>query len=295
MPFYAPAVRIAFATCWAFPDGAEEDRAAAAPLGAEFVRWDDAAVDWSAYDHVLIRSTWDYTSRLGDFLAWARAVGPERLRNRPELVAFNADKRYLAELSCRTVPTLYVGPGDRLPRLEGEVVVKPNVSAGARHTGRFSAATHDRALALIEEIRSSGRTALVQPHVDAVAREGETALIFIGGEPSHAARKKPILAADEVAPTIDGGLGVAKAMLDEDLVEPAQATVAQMQLARNLLDEIAQRFGMPLYARVDVVEDAMGEPMLLELEVVEPRLFLDLEPEAAARLAAAVRASLAAN
>jgi glutathione synthase/RimK-type ligase-like ATP-grasp enzyme len=284
-------VRVAFATCWAFPDGAEEDRPAAALLGADFVRWDDPDIDWTVYDRVVIRSTWDYTFHLGAFLSWARGVGAGRLRNTPQLVAFNCDKRYLAELSCRTVPTLYVGPGDRLPQLTGEVVVKPNVSAGARDTGRFSEISHAGALALIEQIRASGRTALVQPHVPSVASEGETALIFIGGEPSHAARKKPILAPDEVAPTIEDGLRVAKAMLDDDLVEAAQATVAQMQMARGLLDEISGRFGMPLYARVDVVNDAGGEPMLLELEVVEPRLFLDLAPGAAERLAAAVAAS----
>jgi hypothetical protein len=284
-------VRVAFATCWAFPDGAEEDRAAAALLEADFVRWDDSGVDWSSYDRVLIRSTWDYTTRLGEFLAWTRRLGPGRLRNTPALVAFNADKRYLAELSCRTVPTLYVGPGDPLPELRGEVVVKPNISAGARDTGRFSAPSYGDALALIERIRARGRTALVQPHVESVAREGETALIFLGGEPSHAARKKPILAPDEVAPTIEGGLRVAKAMLDEDLVEHAEPTVAQLQLARSLLDEIAKRFGTPLYARIDVVSDPAGEPMLLELEVIEPRLFLDLADGAAQRLAAAVSAS----
>jgi len=284
-------VRVAFATCWAFPDGAEEDRPAAALLGADFVRWDDPDVDWSAYDRVVIRSTWDYTFRVGEFLGWTRSLGERRLRNTPQLVAFNSDKRYLAELSCRTVPTLYVGPGDRLPELTGEVVVKPNVSAGARDTGRFSESSHPAALALIEQIRATGRTALVQPHVASVASEGETALVFIGGEPSHAARKKPILAADEVAPTLEDGLRVAKAMLDEDLVEPGQATVAQMQLARSLLNEISARFGMPLYARVDVVDDAGGEPMLLELEVVEPRLFLHLAPGAAERLAAAVLVS----
>jgi hypothetical protein len=284
-------MRVAFATCWAFPEGVEDDRQAAAELGAEFCRWDDPAVDWHAYDRVVIRSTWDYSSRLPEFLDWTRRVGPERLRNRPDLVAFNTDKRYLTRLSCATVPTVYVEPGDPVPELSGEVVVKPNVSAGARETGRFSPASHGLARELVGRIQESGRTALVQPHVPSVARDGERALVFIAGELSHVLRKQPILGPDEVAPTVEGGLEVALAMLREDLVAPASATEQERTLARAVIEEIAARFETPLYARVDVVSGENGAPMLLELEAVEPRLFLDLGTDGPRRLAAAVSAS----
>lgn len=130
-------MRIAFVTCSALPDGRHEDQPAAALLGAEFRAWDDTSVDWQAYDRVVIRSTWDYTKRLDEFLAWCSAVGGERLRNAPGLVAFNADKRYLARLAAPSVPTVFVGPREPAPALHGEVVVKPNISAGARDTGRF--------------------------------------------------------------------------------------------------------------------------------------------------------------
>ena len=110
-------MQVVFATCSEFPDGVQDDRQAAASLGAEFRCWDDPAADWAAYDRVVIRSTWDYTTRLDEFLAWVHRVGPQRLRNDPELVAFNTDKRYLAELSCPTVPTVFVEPGDPLPEL----------------------------------------------------------------------------------------------------------------------------------------------------------------------------------
>ncbi len=286
-------VRVAFATCSAFPEGVDDERPAARLLGADTCLWDDPGVDWQAYDRVVIRSTWDYTKRLEQFLAWCRRIGAERLRNPPALVAFNVDKRYLAELSCATVPTRFVAPGEQLPQLHGEVVVKPNVSAGARDTGRFSPASHDSARELIGRILASGRTALVQPYLRSVDRGGETALVFIGGELSHVLRKRQILAADEVAPVLgEEGLGVAVAMLREDLVVPGSCDEPQRALAEALLEEIAQRFGPPLYARVDLVAGDDGAPLLLELEAVEPRLYLHLAGAGAAeRLAAAVRAS----
>lgn len=91
-------MRVAFVTCSALPDGWHDDHAAARLLDASFRSWDDPSVDWVAFDRVVIRSAWDYTARAGEFVAWCDAVGAQRLRNVPSLVAFNADKRYLAEL-----------------------------------------------------------------------------------------------------------------------------------------------------------------------------------------------------
>jgi hypothetical protein len=283
-------VRVAFATCGWFPDGVEDERPAARALGAEFRSWDDPGVDWHRYERVVIRSTWDYTLRLGEFLGWIRAVGPERLRNPPDLVAFNADKRYLPELCCPTVPTTFVGPGDPPPQLEGEVVVKPSVSGGARDTGRFSAATHGLAHELIASIQASGRVALVQPYQAAVDGAGEAALVFLGGRLSHSLRKQPVLNRDEIAPTVPGG-GPAQAMLREDLVSPSGCAADELALAERVLTEVSERFGPPLYVRVDLVRSPAGEPLLLELEAIEPRLYLHLAPGSAARLAEAVRAS----
>jgi hypothetical protein len=134
-----------------------------------------------------------------------RAVGAERLRNTPELIAFDSDKRYL----------------------EGEVVVKPNISAGARSTGRFATPRHAEALALIETIRESRRTAIVQGYLEDVDRGGETALVFIAGELSH-----------------------------EDLVVAGEADQAQHAFASEVMATVTARFGTPLYARVDIAADA---------------------------------------
>lgn len=130
-------MRIAFATCAAQAAGRPDDLLAGDLIGAELATWDDPEVDWAAYDRVVIRSVWDYTAHHDRFLAWSAAIGPEKLRNGPELVAFNSDKLYLRELKVPTVATTFLAPGEALAVPTTEIVVKPNVSAGGRDTGRF--------------------------------------------------------------------------------------------------------------------------------------------------------------
>ncbi|MBA2240303.1 MAG: hypothetical protein H0W09_03515, partial [Solirubrobacterales bacterium] len=216
----APVPRVALATFAELPDGWVKDelavcrRLGAAGIEAGFAAWDDPEVDWDAYDLVVIRNTWNYSRQRDRFVAWARRIG-ERLRNGPELVAWNSDKAYLSDLAAAgvpTAPTRFVGPGDPLPRLDGEVAVKPTVSAGARDTGRFSPSHHAEATALIERIIASGRTAMVQPYLRSVDRLGETAIVHIGGIESHVLRKRGVLRPDEVAPVVEDALGAAAAM-----------------------------------------------------------------------------------
>jgi hypothetical protein len=287
-------MKVAFATCRDLPDGWDDDREAARLAGAEFVAWDDPGVRWESYDRVVVRSVWDYSHRLDEFLAWCGAVGPERLLNRPELVAFDSDKRYLGELRARTAPTTFVGPGDPLPELRGEVVVKPNVSAGARDTGRFGPARHAEATALIERIRASGRVAIVQAYLADVDHGGETALVFIAGELSHVLRKRAVLRGEGEAPLADGPLAPAAAMLEDDLVVAGEAEAGQVGFAEAVVAEVTERFGTPLYVRVDIANDDDGLPVLMELEAIEPCLYLDLVPGAAERFARAVLAEPAA-
>jgi hypothetical protein len=286
---------VAFATCSFIPDGWPDDAPAASLLGAEIHSWDDPQVDWQSYDRVIVRSVFDYVFRLDRFLAWCHGVGAQRLRNAPELVSFNADKRYLSELRSPTVETLFVGPDDRLPELSGEVVVKPNVSAAARDTGRFTSATHGQAIELIEHIQRSGRTALVQSYLPSVDERGETSLLFFGGKLSHVVRKRAVLRPDEIAPVAQEGLGrdlaVAQATLDSDLAAPSEASLAERRLGERAHAEISARFGTPLLLRVDIVHDNSGAPVLMELEAIEPHLYLATHPGAAEAFAAAVRAS----
>jgi hypothetical protein len=283
--------RIAFATCAAAPEGWEDDHEAARLAGAEFAVWNDPAVDWASYDRVVLRSVWDYSGRAGEFLGWCAAVGPDRLRNPPDLVAYDADKRYLGELGVRIPATTFVGPGDPLPELEGEVVVKPNVSAGARDTGRFGPARHPEALALVERIRASGRVAMVQGYLADVDRNGETAIVFVAGELSHVLHKRAVLRGEGEAPLDDGPLRAAAVMSEADLVVAGVADPARLEFAAEVLEAVTARFGTPLYARVDTAADADGRPVLMELEAIEPCLYFATSPGSAERFAAAVLAS----
>ncbi len=284
---------IAFATCSAWPSGRPDDRLVAELLGgAEFPVWDDPTVDWDAYELVVIRSVWDYSHRVGDFLQWCERVGP-RLRNTPETVAFNTDKRYLATLSVPIVPTVFVQAGDSFTGYGHEIVVKPNVSAGSRDTGRFLPDRADEAAALLAHIHRSGRVALVQPYMPDVDTKGETAVAFFGGQLSHVLHKRPVLRTAGIAPLSEIAHGPAAVMLEDDLVSAGSPTAAHLELARAAHAEIEVRFGTPLYMRVDMVTGPHGTPVVIELELTEPNFYLQLAPGAAERFASAIEAELA--
>ncbi len=280
--------RIALATCRALPAGDGDDAGLPAALGgAEFVVWDDPAAGWDAYDLVVVRSTWDYHARREAFVAWAAGLGP-RIVNPPDVLAWNTDKRYLRELAGAGLPVVATDlaePGGAFAPPPGHYVVKPTVSAGSRDTARFGAGDDERAAALVAAIHASGRTAMVQPYVASVDERGETALLFFGGEYSHAIHKGPLLrpGAD---PTTDP-------LFAAEEILPRTPTDAERAVAQRFVAWAARRFGAPpAYARVDLVQDAAGAPLLLELELTEPSLFFAQAPGAVARFAAAVRSRL---
>jgi hypothetical protein len=289
--------RVALATCSAFPDGDVDDAGLPAAIGGEvtFAVWDDPAVDWAAFDLVVVRSTWDYQARRDAFLAWARGIDG-RLVHPPGVLAWNTDKRYLHEVAAAglpVVPTVFVAPGEAfaIPAGGGEYVVKPTVSAGSRDTARFGGAgpavadETARAEALVVLIHASGRTAMIQPYVASVDERGETALLFFDGAFSHAIHKGPLLARDE-EPTID--------VFAAEHIRPREATAAERAVGQRIVDWATERLGVDAltYARVDVVEDADGAPILLELELTEPSLFFAGDAERLARFAAAVQRRL---
>jgi hypothetical protein len=291
-------VRIAIASFSDMPPEFRDDERLAEALrgrGAEVAigSWDDPAVDWDGFEAVVIRSTWDYSRRRDEYLDWVDQVG-DRLHNAPAVVRWNSDKRYLGELAeagIAVVSTEYVGPGQPAPELHGELVVKPNISAGGRDTGRFGPSTHGLARELIGSIQASGRTAMVQPYQRSVDGVGETAVLCIDGEPVHALRKGPVLRPDEIAPIADRPSGVAEVMYDPDLVVVGEATEAELANSRAVVAHVAERFDyLPLYARVDTVAGEDGDPVLLELEVIEPSFYLDQVPATTAVVADAILA-----
>lgn len=274
---------IALVTCAELPTGHLEDELAER-LGATWAVWDDPRVDWAAFDLVVVRSTWDYQRDLPAFLAWAQGV--PRLVNPASVLAWNTDKRYLAEVAAAglpVVPTTFLAPGDALPaELPEELVLKPTVSAGSQDTGRFRPASdHAAAAALLATIHASGRTAMLQPFLPSVDTRGERALLYAAGTFSHAITKSAILRPGEVA-----ALDVA----EDPPITPAEPDLAERVLADRVMAWLLDRLGPLAYARIDLLAGPGGAPVVLELELAEPCLYLPCAEGSAARFAAAFEA-----
>jgi glutathione synthase/RimK-type ligase-like ATP-grasp enzyme len=271
---------VALATCAELPDLDPDDRLLRDALDGRGlpVVWDDPGVDWDAFELVVVRNTWDYPAKRDRFLAWADALG-DRVRNPPGVLRWSTDKRYLAELAgagLPVVPTTFAAPG-RPPALpDGPVVVKPAIGAGsqdaARHDDPADAAAH------VERLHATGRVAMVQPYLEAVESSGETALLYLDGGYSHAVRKGPLLHAE--ARTDASGL------FAEEEIAAREPSAEERAVGDRAIAWVTARFGPLLYARIDL----MPGPLVLEVELAEPSLFLGHAPGAAERLAAAITA-----
>jgi glutathione synthase/RimK-type ligase-like ATP-grasp enzyme len=271
------------AGCEEFPAGHEDDAGlieafAARGVDAAWAVWDDPAVDWAARDLVLIRETWDYTSRLDAFLGWVdRVAASTRLLNPAPVIRWNHHKRYLLELAdagIAIVPTLVVAAGETGPAIPTwpELVVKPAVGVGGDGAERVLAGTPE----LAEHLHQLGQIGdlLVQPFLPAVADVGETSLVLVSGEVTHAVQKVPASGEFRIHEHRGGTY---------HLVEP---TIAQLDLARSAVATAAERAGSaPLYARADMVPGPDGAPLLMELELIEPSLYLHHAPFVAERIA----------
>ncbi len=279
---------MALATCALVPDLDDDDGLVIPALAARGVVatpavWDDPSVDWDSYDAVVVRSAWDYAERRDEFLAWAAAL--PRVLNSLPVLEWNTDKIYLRELAARAipvVPTVWIAPGTDAASLslpEGELVVKPAASAGARNTSRYRAGDVHSVVAHVERLLDERRTVMVQPYVRSVDERGETALIYFTGVFSHAINKGPLLTEPG---RVTGGLW-----------EPEHITAVHPEPdERDLGERVMNALPWPrtdlLYARVDVVRGSDGTPLVLELELAEPSLFLASGDGAAERFAAAI-------
>ncbi|MFC3383135.1 ATP-grasp domain-containing protein [Couchioplanes azureus] len=284
------ATRVALVTAEIFPDLYEDDHPLRDALrergvAVDAVRWDDPAADWDGYDLVVLRSPWDYAPRRDAFVAWARTV--PRLVNPADVVEWNTDKHYLGDLAAAGLPitpTTFVEPGEAwTPPEAGEWVIKPTISAGSRDTGRYLLPEDlTTARAHVQRLGAEGRTAMVQPYLAAVDTAGETAILCLPDATgalafSHAVRKGPLL----------NGRGERSGEYREDIT--ARTPSAQERdLAGRVLRLVPGGADRLLYARVDLVPGPDGAPLLLELELTEPSLFLRSADGAAARLADAV-------
>jgi O-ureido-D-serine cyclo-ligase len=220
------------------------------------------------------------------------------LFNPPALLEWNTDKHYLQHLhhaGVAVVPTCYVEPGADPGRslrqfLAGgpqslsvgrhcdfdEFVVKPTIGAGSRDAARYRRSDAVPALAHLSRlVAAEGRSAMLQPYLASVETAGETALIYYDGLPSHAFRKGPLL-------QLDAGLV-------EGLFAPEEIGAREAADDERLLAAAAHAaipFERPLYARLDMIRDVWGAPVILELEMTEPSMFFAHAPGSADRFAA---------
>jgi len=283
---------LALATCAALPSGDEDGDPLVAALAARGVSarwqvWTDPGASWED-DLVVVRSTWDYTRDRDAFLSWANAV--PRLENPAEVIAWNSDKSYLRDLAdaqVPVVPTTFLPPGELAPLPVGEFVVKPSVGAGSMGVGRFAADAGDAARAHVTSLHNAGRIVLVQPYLTDVDTAGETALVYVEGDYSHAIRKGAML-----APQVSNPLNELStdALYVFEQIEAREPSVAELAVGAQVMQVLRARLGANLlYARVDLLPTPAG-PMLIELELTEPSLFLGYDDKAADRLAAAIAA-----
>lgn len=288
-------MQLALATCLEMPEPDEDrdllsDAFAEAGIAAEWLAWDDPAAPFSAAPITLLRSTWNYVHHRDHFLEWADALGPGRLINPPAVVRWNTHKRYLRQLEAEgfpTVPTVLIPRGSRvrLPAIQaaklleadwtqggGRLVAKPAVGAGSFATRVLDGTAEDQAF-WDEAVET--RDMLLQPFLPTVESSGERALVYVGGRFTHAVQKSPRFAGDaeDVSSTS---------------VEMAED---ELELSRKLLRWVERELpaGALVYARVDLIRSCDDRPLVMELELVEPSLFLGRSPEATELLVAAVR------
>jgi glutathione synthase/RimK-type ligase-like ATP-grasp enzyme len=245
--------------------------------------WTDPHVPWDSFDLVLANGAWDNIHQPEAFRRWTQAAAAlTTIVNSPTTLRWNLDKRYLSDLQSAgvpIVPTTWLDPHSvngpaELP--DSEIVIKPSVSGGGFQTARYQPAEHTEATAHIDRLHQAGRTAMVQHYQSTVDAQGELGLIFLGGRYSHTINKGPMLRRGE---------GSQVSLFHNEVITAAEPTSAHRQVAHHALTVAEDLHGPTTYARVDLVLLADGSPGVLELELLDPALFLSAEPTAAGRLA----------
>lgn len=287
------AIQIAIATCNRFPDLAADDRLFLEALQKQGATatpaiWNDDTVSWRDFDGVVIRSCWDYHQKPNDFLLWLELLERELVRvwNPVSILRGNMRKTYLQQWEQNgfaVVPTEFLPCGvtgelaEILSRRGWDsVVVKPDISASSYRTRLVARdKANDEESYFQKLLQDSG--VLVQPFLPEVAELGEWSFIFIDGSFSHAALKRPRAGDFRVQDDFGGS--------QTRMVPPAPL----LRAATRIAEEIPSPW---LYARIDGVE-LNGIFTLIELELIEPSLFLMLERNSAARLASATLCKLA--
>jgi O-ureido-D-serine cyclo-ligase len=271
-----------------------------AGVAADVRAWDDPTVSWTRYDLVVLRSAWDYSTRLPEFLRWCEATSKKtRLLNPIDVVRWNTDKHYLAHLEAAgiaIVPSAFIEPGEEAyARIDAfltahpdaaQIVIKPAIGAGSRDARRHSRTAVTAMREHARHLLDAKRSVLIQPYFASVDAEGETALLYFDGAYSHSIRKGPLLRADE---------GSTRALFAAEHIQPREPGSDERALGDAVIAALPRlvEAEFPLaYARVDLIRAADGAPRVLELELAEPSVFLDHAPGAAARFVETLKTRL---
>ncbi len=252
-------------------------------LQAHRIDWSRSNVDWHQFRAAVFRTTWDYFDRFAEFREWLDASSAQtQLLNTLSLVRWNMDKHYLADLEkagIPVVPTRFVECGDVFKARVflskfgcDELVVKPCVSGAARHTYRVTRANADEVEARINPLLVD-EAFLIQPFQRDVLENGETSLMVFDGRFTHAIKKLP-KRGDFRVQDDHGGTVHQYVPLKEEVAFAERAMTACPSL--------------PIYGRADLIRDNRGELAIMELELIEPELWLRFHPPAAKAFAAAI-------
>jgi glutathione synthase/RimK-type ligase-like ATP-grasp enzyme len=281
--------RCAFLTMSDFGDFVSDAELSFEPLAelgwhAEMVPWRDPDIDWSDYDLVYICTPWDYQDNVDEFLNVLEKIdaSPATLVNSIDLVHWNLEKNYLGDLELRgaaIVPSLFCDKFDSAAvstwfeaHRSDKVVVKPLVGANADHITVVNKPVSEEAVASLRETYSS-RPFFVQPFMERIVSEGEYSTFFFNGEYSHAILKKP--AADDFRTQEEHGAEILSVAAPQALIDTAHDVVALVE-------------PRPVYVRADFVSNERDEFLVMELELIEPSLYLRTDPGSAARFARAM-------
>jgi glutathione synthase/RimK-type ligase-like ATP-grasp enzyme len=285
-----PSATVAIATCAEVAGVEKDDLQLIEALNRRGIQaihavWDDAEVDWQSFALVVIRSTWDYPERRGEFLAWASQL--RRVSNPLPILRWNTDKRYLDDLTragLPVIPTRFLDPEDVFEPPSTPFIVKPAVSCGAKNTARYHPGDLVQARDHVRRLQAQGRSVMIQPYLAGIEVKGKVALMFLGGAYSHticrdALLKQPGLPDHKVAIPLN--------------VRAYEPTPQERSLAERVMAHLPGGWPDLLYGRVDLVPGPQGEPMILEVELTEPSLFLDFSKNGVERLADCIANALA--
>ncbi len=249
--------------------------------------WDDMEYDWSLSDAAVIRTTWDYYERYDEFLAWLQQVAQKIfLINALETITWNLDKNYLYDLKEKglsTVPTFFAKKGTTRSLNEiassqhwDRLIVKPAIGAAAYLTYQLQNKAIDHFEQEFTQLLQE-RDMLVQPFQTTITERGEASLMVFGGKFTHAILKKAKAGDFRVQDDFGG------------TVHPYTPSPNEIELAE---DAFRRCDPTPVYGRVDIMWDEKGAPMISELELIEPEIWLRNHPEAARVFAKAIKTKM---